>query len=792
VTRRGLAVAVWLAAMALCVAQIFHTRFVADLSSFLPTAPTPEQRLLVDQLRDGAISRVVLVGIEGADGTTRAALSRALADALRADSRFTTVANGAGGNFERERSLLLDYRYVLSPAVTPQRFEAEGLRAAISETLELLGSSAGMLVKSLVTRDPTGEMLAVIDRISPAEGPKLVEGAWASPDGARALLVARTRASGSDTDAQSRAVAAVEEAFRKSVATVGGEAAKARLVMTGPGVFSARARAMVEHDVVRLTALSTLLVVTLLLVVYRSPVALALGFIPVVSGALAGIAAVSLGFGTVHGITLGFGTTLIGEAIDYSIYLFVQAERGNPGSDPAWITGFWPTIRLGVLTSIAGFCALLFSGLPGLAQLGLYSIAGLVVAAAVTRFVLPALLPARLRIRDVSAFGLRIAALCHRAARLRWLVLAVALASAGVAWMHRATLWDSELSSLNPITREDRVLDTELRAALGASDARVMIAVHGKSADEALAAAERVGAALDVLVSDGKLAGYESPARYLPSLATQRARLDSLPDTGALRARLRTALATLPLRAERLEPFVEDVARARAQGPVSREKVAGSALDLALDGMLFSDTGSGGLASARFTAMLGLRPGSAPLDIEALRRALATAGVADALVLDLKSELDRMYQGYFDRALLMSAIGFAAIVVLLFVALRSPLRVARVMAPFIAGVLLVIAWHALWGTRLSIFHLVGLLLVAAIGSNYSLFFDRLSLRSSEAGRTLASLVLANLTTVTGFGMLALSDIPVLKAIGSTVALGTFASLVFAAMLARLHSGSPDS
>jgi predicted exporter len=91
----------------------------------------------------------------------------------------------------------------------------------------------------------------------------------------------------------------------------------------------------------------------------------------------------------VHGITLGFGTTLIGEAIDYSIYLFVQSERSQGIGDAAWITGFWPTIRLGVLTSIAGFSALLFSGLPGLAQLGLYSIVGLTVAAAVTRFVLP-------------------------------------------------------------------------------------------------------------------------------------------------------------------------------------------------------------------------------------------------------------------------------------------------------------------------------------------------------------------------------------------------------------------
>ncbi len=64
----------------------------------------------------------------------------------------------------------------------------------------------------------------------------------------------------------------------------------------------------------------------------------------------------------------------------------------------AWIKRFWPTIRLGVLTSIFGFASLLLSGFPGLAQLGLYAIAGLITAATVTRFVLPSLLPAKLRI----------------------------------------------------------------------------------------------------------------------------------------------------------------------------------------------------------------------------------------------------------------------------------------------------------------------------------------------------------------------------------------------------------
>jgi len=62
---RRLAIALWLAGVAFCIFQITQTRFVADLSSFLPQAPTPQQQLLVDQLRDGAISRVTLIGIEG-------------------------------------------------------------------------------------------------------------------------------------------------------------------------------------------------------------------------------------------------------------------------------------------------------------------------------------------------------------------------------------------------------------------------------------------------------------------------------------------------------------------------------------------------------------------------------------------------------------------------------------------------------------------------------------------------------------------------------------------------------
>jgi predicted exporter len=783
--RATLAVGAWLVGLAACAVQIAHTRFVADLSSFLPAAPTAEQRLLVDQLRDGALSRVMLLGIEGADARVRAGLSRAVASALRRDARFSVVANGAADGFAGERDFIVAHRYALSPRVNAERFTVEGLRAAIAGTIDLLGSSAGLLVKPLVPRDPTGETLAVVESLQGAQGPRMLEGVWSDAGGNRAVLLARTRASGSDVEAQAAALQAVQHAFDAAVASAGSAARGAHLGVTGPGAFSARSRALVQHEVVRLSTLATAAIATLLLLVYRSPLALALGLLPVATGAVVGIAAVSVGFGLVHGITLGFGATLIGEAVDYAIYLFVQAGEGERAADAAALSTFWPTIRLGVLTSIAGFCALVFSGLPGLAQLGVYSIAGLVAAALVTRHVLPVLLPARFHVRDLSGLGTAIAAVARRLRRFAPFVVVLTVAAAlALAW-HRGEIWDPDIASLNPISAQDRKLDAQLRAALGASDARYMVVIRAGNGDAAIEGAERVGRALDALVARGSLGGYESPARFLPSAATQRARLGSLPDAATLEPRLVQALQGLPLRRDRLGPFIADVQAARGAAPITLESLDGTAFAAAVQGMLFSDS------RGTWTGLMGLRPAAAsPIDARALRETVQGTGVQGATFLDVKAELDRLYAGYLRQALLMSALGLAIIVGLLAFALRDARRVARVMLPLAAGVAVVAAGHVILGTRLSILHLMGLLLVVAVGSNYALFLDRMAVGAGATGSTLASLVLANATTVASFGMLGSSSIPILAAIGSTVAVGTFLTLVFSAAFAA--PGSMDA
>jgi predicted exporter len=791
----------WLAFILACAIIISRSQFTTDLSAFLPRNPTPAQQLLLDQIRDGLASRLILVGITGADAPTRARLSKQIAKRLRADPAFVSVNNGEPVNAQRDRAFLFNNRYLLSPAVTPARFSVDGLHAALSDSIDLLASPAGLLVKSLLPRDPTGEMVQLLDQLNSGTRPQMVDGAWASRDGARALLLMQTRVSGSDTDAQQRAMAAIRQAFDTAVflspnslpkgcplpnpLPQAGEGANVKsacfdLVMTGPGVFSVTSRDTIKSQVSRLSIIGMVLIATLLLLVYRSFTALALGFLPVISGALAGIAAVSLGFGAVHGITLGFGTALIGEAVDYSIYLFVQSDQegsNKRGSDQQnWIKRFWPTVRLGVLTSIFGFASLLLSGFPGLAQLGLYSIAGLIAAATVTRFVLPHLLPANFRIHDVSAIGLVLSRLVQRATTLRWAAAILLLAACAILVQHRASLWNDKLSSLSPVSQAEVSLDASLRADMGAPDVRYLVVVSGASRESVLQSAERVSTVLQTQVDQGELAGFESPSRYLPSTATQRARQASLPAPAVLETRLAQAVQGLPVRAQLFTPFLADVAAARSQPLLQAADLEQTSMAMAVDALLIQ-------RDLHWNALLPLTaPEGADINASRIRAALSATGLPNVLFVDMKAESDRLYSGYLHEAILLSLGGLVAIIGLLLWVFRSPMRVLRIIAPLAAAVITVAAGLAVFGQQLIILHLVGLLLVVAVGSNYALFFDRAD--DAISPRTLASMLFANLTAVAGFGLLAFSNVSILQAMGVTVAPGVILALIYAAIFAR--------
>jgi predicted exporter len=157
----------------------------------------------------------------------------------------------------------------------------------------------------------------------------------------------------------------------------------------------------------------------------------------------------------------------------------------------------------------------------------------------------------------------------------------------------------------------------------------------------------------------------------------------------------------------------------------------------------------------------------------------AQALAGEVPLLDLKAESERLLAGYRLEALRLSALGMAAIVLALALGLRQARAVLQVVVPVALALLLTGAILHLAGQRLTVFHLIAMLLVMGIGLNYALFFDR-----PEGRSTLFSLLVTCATTLLAFGTLAWSSNPVLHAIGLTVSVGALAAFLTSAALAR--------
>ena len=238
-----------------------------------------------------------------------------------------------------------------------------------------------------------------------------------------------------------------------------------------------------------------------------------------------------------------------------------------------------------------------------------------------------------------------------------------------------------------------------------------------------------------------------------------------------MRQHLQAAQQDSPLSAKKLDPFIAEIASARQLPTLERATLDNTSLALAVDSLLLQHGES-------WSVLLPLRPGEQAIDVPALKAALAGTG---ALFIDMSVEFNKLYNDYLHEATLLSLAGLLAIVALLAVTLRSPRRLAAILLPLVLAVVIVIAGLHLLGERLHLLHLIGMLLIVAVGSNYALFFDRPSLDHHLDPETLASMLIANVTTVIGFGTLALSSVPVLHAVGVTVGPGAMLALLLSAI-----------
>jgi predicted exporter len=412
---------------------------------------------------------------------------------------------------------------------------------------------------------------------------------------------------------------------------------------------------------------------------------------------------------------------------------------------------------------------MLFTGFPGLAQLGCFSVVGILVAAAVTRFVLPGVIVSA-ELAPVAVNGTSLLIRLEQARRWRFWAGVACAAMAAVLLALGGPHWSGGLAALSPVPARTLALDAELRRELGAPDTGLLGLVRGRSADAVLRREEALVPVIDGLVSQGAIVGAEFAARYLPSTTLQRARQAGLPDAEALAASLAGAQKGMPYRPDAFRRFVDDVAASRTMAPLELADIKSPLIAARLDPLLLNRDGT----------WYGLIAPDHLRDPDGFAAALRQAG-ADSL--NIGEELNNIVIEHTALAWRWYAMGGVAALLAIAAGLRAPGRVFAIAAALATAQLVTVTVLTALGTALSLIHIVSLQFVGGVGLDYALFFARRQLDKEERARTLWTLLTCNAMTVLTFGVLALCHTPVLRQIGLTVVIGAVAALISAFVFA---------
>ncbi len=719
-----------------------------DVLDLIPAGERDPELAVVRGLASEAEARTMMLVLTGADGRPVAV------DTAR---RFAAVLM-KGGEFKQAIALadpswrdaagraLFEQRFtLLFPTWLRSRTSGDVPRTAARELKAFLERPEALAFQDLVPADPLLLLPDALERMK--HGLALMQPTESDGRGAElnpGLVWAQLAASPLSEAGQAPAFAAIERA----AAEVRAEAPALQVAFTGVNRFAAASRARIEREVSWLNTLSLAAVFVVAWLFIRG-VHRALHLVPVVAFSTLGAWVVTtLVFERVHVIVFVLGALLAGVAIDYGFYLYMQPPV-RPDED------YWEKVRrlakpliASCATTVAGFALLLFSELPLIRQLGVFVGAGLVCALAAAVIYFSTVRNSFLEARAFRGSGGMTPEL-RRRLRLGMIGLWV-VALPGLA---RLT-WRDDIRELEIPAPEVRAEDARIRAAFGQRDDRAVFITHGATLDEAR------GALVALERSLGGRAKIANLAGVIPTAEDRAAAAEFVRVQPDFPEKLKAALAAEGFSAEAFEPFFQAFnERATGAAPADFD-IAVRKFQAALAGplglLLHTSQKQSWFVSIARDAPTGLAP---PAD-------------AKTVTASQLQSLNRLFGNYRASALRLSLVGLALVGlgVLLTYGVRDGIRIFAIPCGACLGIFGLFGWI---GQPLNLFHLLGAFLGVCLTHNYSIFSATSALRHEPPP---VSVRLSALTTAASFGVLALSGIPVVRALGVTVAAMVIAAL----------------
>jgi len=724
---------------------------VSNIEQFMPAAHQDSQlQALMSEIQNGPAATTLMLRLSGADSDELADLSNRLSQRLSAQNDvFNNVRNNNVSTDRGAVNSLFPYRYLLSD-------EQDWNYLALKKVFEqrIIELRAGAIFGNLLTTDPQMVFIKYLHGLFDVTGPALHHEVWFDSSLESALLLVSVRSNSLNLDVMQHAIEIIHHDFSAL-------ASEAAIEIAGPGIMAVDTRTTIEDVITNLSVFMALLLIIVFTFAYRSLLLLLLAGIPLLSAIVAALFLTQVIFHEVHGIVLAFGITLLGVCLDYPLHFFSHLRIGD--KPILSLKRIWPTLLLSVISSVLAYLALLGSGFDGLSQLAVFAASGLITALFVTRFLLPCLVsPNQVRIKllvDVPTLSL------NQKKGLAILLLCLPL----ILIIQVDNFWEASIDAISPVPLSARESDRKLRHDLNAPEVSHVFVLSGDSVETVLQASEHMNKKLLELQALGIISNIWTPSQILPSIQSQHRRLQALPTKQQLTSNLSKALSGLPFRLTSFNSWIESVAASHDLSPLDYAAITSTPLASILrqglfkhDNLWISTTRvSGVLSDEELYKWLDLHPEVKASHVE-IKRA------TEHLLTEYRTSI---FEKFVWVAMLLSFI-------ILFWS-RNLIKTIWILLPVSIGILSGLAMPLFMGSGINIFHLLALLLILGMGIDYSLFFNRPAIGLLERQQTVHAISISAVTTSAAFSVLAFSSVPVMAAMGQTVATGIIMCFVSA-------------
>lgn len=669
------------------------------------------------------------------------------------------------------------------------RLDPDEIHRRLAAARRALIEPSGLFLRDQVRQDPLelgSALLAKLERLN-REGRRMqvTDGLIWSPDARHVLLIAVPRFPATDTR-RSAALLPLVEQFRQealaqapagtvSISYVGGHRAVLENTET------------IKGDVSRTLTAASVGIAVIGLLFFRRKSSVALMFLPAAAGVAGALAGFAIFAPHISGVAIGCGAALIGIAVDCGIHILYRNENsGGAAANPhrcAWRLLVPLAACSG--TTIVALLSLTFSSLPGQRQMGLFGAAAMLCATAFAVTALPYFVPRPSPARQGRALPL--AKYCasvldwrNRHGRLFGTVGILALLAAVIGTSRLR--FEGDVTKMNYQSPDSQRAERQVLGVWGELSATSVV-VSGKTMEEALQANDRLFETFLALEARGDIRSFSSLAPILPSAATQEANRRrwgefwSAQRMAEVRANVTRSAAALKFTPDAFQPFFQGLEAPAL--PVTPADFEGTGLDELLRKHTARDPDGKCFVLSAFCV-------DHPAALETAAVAIR-AGVPGAIVLNKKQFVEHTAALVGHELAHLAWIAAAAVAAVLLILLRRIELVLSTLACVGFAILVTLGALGLIGIPIDLMNSLFIVFVFGMGVDYSIFLldgalDAFRGHGAHDDVTFGAVVLSAMTTLVGFGALALARHPAVFSIGITGLLGMTSSLAAAVLV----------